>query len=416
MLLITTLLLGAAQMAAPQTAPASDIRAIDLKAHIGFLASDALEGRESGREGGHKAANYVESNFRRIGLKPLANQDGAYQIDFELKRLGLTAKNVVAVLEGTNPAYANSFIAIGGHHDHAGVGGPGAMGFPGEIHNGADDNASGTSGVLELAEYYAAHPLEHPILFMTFSAEERGLLGSKALVESGVLGNENIMFMINLDMIGRLDEDYLFVGGLGTATELHDLLDPIFEASDLDLELNDKGEAPSDNTSFFHAGIPALFFFTNVHKDYHMPSDDADLINYDGEVRVLNLVTKVIASLDGASSLEFVDYGGMGMPSNFDQRMRDHMRRMMERSAMKGKLGVRANAEEGTLTVSTVREDSAAAEAGLAVGDVLMTVNGKDIISMKTLRYALAGGLRGEEVSLVVSRNGVNKTLTATLK
>jgi len=248
-MLITSILFLAAQSVEIQATPASDIRVDDLRAHISFLASDELEGRESGREGGHKAANYVESNFRRIGLKPLANQDGAYQIDFELERQGITCKNVVGVLAGTNPAYVDSYIAIGGHHDHAGIGGPGAMGFPGEIHNGADDNASGTSGVLELAEYYTANPLEHPIIFMTFSAEERGLLGSKALVASNVLDNEKIMFMINLDMIGRLDKDYLFVGGLGTAAELHDLLDPVFESSDLALELNDKGEAPSDNTS-----------------------------------------------------------------------------------------------------------------------------------------------------------------------
>jgi hypothetical protein len=416
MLITSLLLLAAQQTVASDSTLTSEIRVDDLKAHIGFLASDELEGRESGLAGGHQAANYVESNFRRIGLKPLANQDGEYQIDFELKRQGLTCKNVVGVLEGTNPELADSYIAIGGHHDHAGVGGPGAMGFPGEIHNGADDNASGTSGVLELAEYFAANPLEHPIIFMTFSAEERGLLGSKALVESNVLDNEKIMFMINLDMIGRLAEDYLFVGGLGTATELHGLLDPVFEASDLELELDDRGEAPSDNTSFFHAGIPALFFFTNVHEDYHMPGDDADKINYKGEVRVLNLVTKVVGTLDATNSLEFVNLGGMGMPSDFEERMRDHYRMIMQRSSLKGKLGIRADVEGDALTISLVRESSAAAEAGVQLGDTLVEVNGKSITSMKTLRYALAGGLRGEEVTLVVIRDGNKTNLAATLK
>ncbi len=415
-MLITSILFLAAQSVEIQATPASDIRVDDLRAHISFLASDELEGRESGREGGHKAANYVESNFRRIGLKPLANQDGAYQIDFELERQGITCKNVVGVLAGTNPAYVDSYIAIGGHHDHAGIGGPGAMGFPGEIHNGADDNASGTSGVLELAEYYTANPLEHPIIFMTFSAEERGLLGSKALVASNVLDNEKIMFMINLDMIGRLDKDYLFVGGLGTAAELHDLLDPVFESSDLALELNDKGEAPSDNTSFFHAGIPALFFFTNVHDDYHMPGDDADKINYAGEVRVLSLVTKVVDKLDQSTSLKFVNHGGMGMPADFNTRMRDHYRKIMERSAMKGKLGIRASVEGDLLIISSVREASAASEAGVMLGDTLLNVNGRDITSMKTLRMALAGGLRGENVDMVVSRDGTKVALKATLK
>ncbi|MDP6963176.1 MAG: M28 family peptidase [Planctomycetota bacterium] len=416
MLITSILLLSAQQATVAETTTASDIRAADLRSHIGFLASDELEGRESGLDGGHKAANYVESNFRRVGLKPLANQKGAYQISFELRRQGLTCNNVVGVLPGTNPDFADKYIAIGGHHDHAGIGGPGAMGFPGEIHNGADDNASGTSGVLELAEYYAANPLQHPIIFMTFSAEERGLLGSKALVDSNVLENDKILFMINLDMIGRMQDDNLFVGGLGTAQELHPLLDPVFAKSELKLELDDRGEAPSDNTSFFHAGIPALFFFTNIHEDYHMPGDDADKINYDGEVQVLNLVDQVVRKLDTVNSLEFVDYGGMGMPADFEERMTKHYRTIMQRSSMKGKLGIRANVEGSILTINSVSESSAAAEAGLKIGDELLEVNGKTITSMKDLRIALGGGLRGDEIKLVVMRAGSKQTLSATLK
>jgi|MDSW01.1.fsa_nt_gb hypothetical protein len=392
----------------------SEIRAEDLKLHIGFLASDELEGRESGKEGSYKAANYIESHFRRIGLKPFV--ENTFQLEFELERPKLLCRNVVGVLPGTNPKYANDYIAIGGHHDHAGIGGPGAMGFPGEIHNGADDNASGTSGVLELAEYFASNPLEHPIIFMTFSAEERGLLGSKALLDSGVLPNENILFMINLDMIGRMQEDYLFIGGLGTAKELHEQLDPIFEGSKLNLELDDRGEAPSDNTSFFNAGIPALFFFTNIHDDYHMPGDDAHLINYDGEVEILGLVEKVTRQLDKMDSLTFVNYGGMGMPSNFDDKMRNHYRKIMQRSAMKGKLGIRANVTEDGLVLSRVSENSAAEEAGLRTGDLLISVNDLKVTSMELLRRALAGGLKGDKVTMVISRDGTKSIIEAELK
>ena len=163
------------------------------------------------------------------------------------------------------------------------------------------------------------------------------------------------------------------------------MLDPVFEKSDLELELNDKGEAPSDNTSFFHGGIPALFFFTNVHADYHMPGDDADKINYEGEVRVLNLVNEVIKTLDSAPSLEFVKYGGMGMPADFDTRMREHYRHIAERRVMKGKLGIRADVAGEMLTLSKVTVDSAASESGLMVGDVLLQVNGRDITTTVNL-------------------------------
>ena len=133
-------------------------------------------------------------------------------------------------------------------------------------------------------------------------------------------------------------------------------------------------------------------------------------------MRVLNLVNEVVKTLDGATSLEFVKYGGMGMPADFDARMRDHYRNIMQRSSMKGKLGIRADVDEEVLTLSKVTVDSAASESGLMIGDVLLQVNGRDITSMETLRRALAGGLRGEEVSMIVTRDGVKKTFKATLK
>ncbi len=409
--MILTLFLAALQ--APELAP-SEIRVQDLKAHISFLASDDLEGRESGRRGGHLAADYVETQFRRFGLESIM-EDGSYQIPFQLK--DLTCYNVVGVVRGTDAEMSKKYLAVGGHHDHAGIGGPGAMGFPGEIHNGADDNASGTSGVLELAQYYAANPPKHSMIFMTFSAEERGLLGSQALVKSGVLPNKDIMAMINLDMIGRLTDDYLFIGGMGTASELHKVLDPVFAKSDLKLEIDDRGEAPSDNTSFFHAGIPALFFFTNIHSDYHMPGDDADKINYKGVAQILTLVRQTIDRLDQQSNLTFRDFGGMGMPKDFNQRMTKHYREISERRAMKGKLGVRAGVEDGSagLRVESVSTGSGAEAAGLEAGDLLLEINGRATTSLHELRRALGGGLKGDEINLVIERLGKRIELKATL-
>ncbi len=412
MICTTALLLAAL----PQQSLPSDIRVEDLKAHIEFLASDELEGREAGKRGGHLAAEYVENQFRRLGLKPIT-EDGSYRIPFALR--DGTGYNVVGVIPGTDPELADTYLAIGGHHDHAGLGSQlsGAMGFPYEVHNGADDNASGTSGVLELAEYFVAHPLKHSILCMTFSGEERGLLGSKALIESGVLPNDKIMVMLNLDMVGRLKNDYLFVGGLGTAAELHDLLDPLFDHSSLKLKLDDRGEAPSDNTSFFHAGIPAIFLFTHIHEDYHMPSDDADKINYVGEVRVLNLGLQMLQILDQQPHLSFVNLGGMGMPADFMEKMSDHFRMIAARRANKGKLGLRVKVEaEGGLTVKALSAGSAAERAGLQVGDQVLAINQQETPNFDWLRRALASGMKGDVVKIKVRRGEQQLLLSATLQ
>ncbi|MGB0952020.1 MAG: M28 family peptidase [Planctomycetota bacterium] len=412
-MLFTSLLLLSA---APQEPVPSDLRVEDLKTHIAFLASEELEGREAGKRGGHLAAGYVENQFRRFGLKPIT-EDGSYRLPFELGKD--TAYNVVGLLPGTNPAKADTYLAVGGHHDHAGLGSrlSGAMGFPYEIHNGADDNASGTSGVLELAEYYAAHPLEHPILFMTFSGEERGLLGSAALVNGDILPTSQIMAMINLDMIGRMQDGNLFIGGLGTAAELHQLLDPMFEKSELKLELDDRGEAPSDNTNFFHAGVPALFLFTNIHEDYHMPGDDADKINYEGEVQVLTMARDILNILDTQDSLTFVNHRGMGMPSDFNDRMREHWQGIAKRKSLKGKLGLRAKEDEiPGLLVESVTEGSAAAEAGLQAGDHVVAINGRKTPDLNMLRRALAGGLKGQNVEIEATRGETTLKLTAVLK
>ena len=415
-------------LVAPATpAPAQDasaIRAQDLKAHISFLASDALEGRGSGTRGSMIASQYVAQHWRRLGLQP-ANE-GSYFHEFELSGpdgMPQEARNTCAILPGTDPSVADQYIVIGAHHDHAGLGDPirGAMGFVGEIHNGADDNASGTSGALELAEYFAAHPLRHPILFVTFDAEERGLLGSEAIVRDKVVDPANMLFMMNLDMIGRLTDEYLFVGGMGTAEELTGLLRPIFDATEgFGFEFHPGGEAPSDNTNYYRAGVPAMFFFTHVHNDYHMPEDDADKVNYEGAVRILQLATRTLSAIDTVDKLTYVQQSrqeAAGMPKDFNQRMMAHMRHIAERRELRGRLGVRPGDADGTgMPVNSVTEGSAAEAAGLQAGDVLLSIDGVRTEDRDSLRRALAGKFKGTEITVVFTRDGERMSATATMK
>lgn len=191
----------------------------------------------------------------------------------------------------------------------------------------------------------------------------------------------------------------------------------MFEKSSLNLELDDRGEAPSDNTNFFHAGVPALFLFTNIHEDYHMPGDDADKINYEGEVKVLEMARDILRILDTQESLTFVNKGGMGMPADFMDRMRDHYMRISQRKGMKGKLGLRVETDEQPgLIVTTVSEGSAASEAGLQSGDRVTSIGGKETPDMMMLRRALAGGLKGDTVEITALRGETTLKLTAVLK
>ncbi|MDP6849548.1 MAG: M28 family peptidase [Planctomycetota bacterium] len=401
------------------------IRAEDLREHISYLASDKLKGRESGKEGGHAAANYFAEQWLRLGLEPLSvlpddrKQAIAkdYLLPFNVRRL--ECLNTAGLLAGTDPSLADQILVIGGHHDHAGVGGPGAMGSPGEIHNGADDNASGSSGVAELAEWFVAHPIRRPILFMTFSAEERGLLGSKAFVEDGPIPTENMYAMINCDMIGRSVNDYLYVGGLGTSEEFHPLLDDILKESGMDVEMGDAGEAPSDNTSFYHGGVPSLFFFTHIHEDYHMPGDDADKIQYDAEVKILELVRDCALALDARdASLNFVSAPGMAMPADFNQKMMEHFMAISERKRNRGKLGVsvEVEAEAAGLRISKVRSSSAAQAGGLQVDDTLLSIANTVLKSKDDLRRALGGKVKGDVIQVSYLRQGKEHATEVTLK
>ncbi|WP_439556541.1 M20/M25/M40 family metallo-hydrolase, partial [Dyadobacter sp.] len=297
------------------SASAQHYQTAAIRKHIAFLASDDLEGRGTGSLGEVRAANYIADYFKTLGLKP-AGTSGYFQpfeITFAIdgKAHAMMGRNVVALLDNG----AAKTIVIGAHYDHLGKGFQGSSLSPdskNQIHNGADDNASGTTGVMELARYLTENNVteKHNYLFIAFSGEELGLIGSKHFTEKPTLPLNSVSSMINMDMIGRLtDEKGIIVSGWGTSPVWGKLIPPLAKKQNLKYTVDSSGVGASDHTSFYLKNIPVVQFFTGGHGDYHKISDDADKINYDGEVRILNLIADLLMNLDNEPEPEFATAG-----------------------------------------------------------------------------------------------------------
>src|SRR4030066_1243082 len=230
-------------------------------------------------------------------------KNSSAKISTEVKEIEAISWNVGGYLEGNDSELKNEWIIIGAHFDHLGMGGEGSLyrGDEPQIHNGADDNASGTTGVLELAEKFASvkDQLKRSIVFFTFSGEELGLLGSNYLVNNLPFPVEDAVTMINMDMIGRLKDSSLIVYGTGTSSSWKDILNK-YNDYGFKLTFNDEGFGPSDHSSFYGKKIPVLFFFTGTHEDYHKPSDDTEKINLAGEKNILDYVYDIAMNIDNA--------------------------------------------------------------------------------------------------------------------
>ncbi|GAA4446767.1 M20/M25/M40 family metallo-hydrolase [Ravibacter arvi] len=281
-----------------------------LQTHINVLASDSLEGRGTATTGEIKAANYIARQFQKAGLMPRGHNDTYFQpftLSFKIDGFThqQTARNVVGLLD--NGAAAT--IVIGAHYDHLGTGlqsGSLAPESAGYIHNGADDNASGTAGMIELAHFLASNNIRERFnfLFIAFSAEELGLIGSKYFVENPTIPFDDIAFMINMDMIGRYNAGKgLTIGGWGTSSWWGKLIPGIARQQGIVYKPDSSGIGPSDHTSFYSKKKPVLFFFTGAHSDYHKPVDDADKINAEGTAKVLAIITGLIAKLDSETGI-----------------------------------------------------------------------------------------------------------------
>src|SRR5690606_15580081 len=292
-------------------------KSVSMKEDVSILANDSLNGRKTGSEGERKAAQYIAKRFAELGLQPKGT-DGFFQkftfkasknphqeAEFTSEKSDSTetAQNVIAYLDNN----AENTVVIGAHYDHLGMGGESSLYREGEeIHNGADDNASGVAMMLHLADSLQKKdsPKKNNYLFIAFSGEEEGLLGSNYFVKNPTIDTKKITYMLNMDMVGRLNsEKTLAVYGIGTSPILKQTVNA--NAGELNIIENESGVGPSDHTSFYLADIPVLHFFTGQHEDYHKPSDDTEKVNFAGMEIVSNYIFSIIKDLDSQKKLPF---------------------------------------------------------------------------------------------------------------
>ena len=307
-------------------------------------------------------------------------------------------KNVVGYLEGSDPELKKQFIIIGAHYDHLGYGEVGSLyrGKEPKIHYGADDNASGTAGVLELAEKFSSNKdlLKRSIIFISFSGEEIGALGSSYFADHLPVQKNEILTMLNLDMIGRLNnENNLIVYGTGTSSIWKDLLNEDNRNYNFKLTFNDEGYAPSDQSSFYAKKIPVLFFFTGTHSDYHRPSDTPDKINYSGEESILNYVSTLAYQIDTLSN----------KPDYINVPRKDSGKNISFRVYV-GTVPDYAGQVDG-LKINGVNEGSPAQKGGLKGGDIIISFGGKKISNIYDYTYALSDFSPGDIVDVEVLRD-----------
>jgi len=380
---------------------------------------------------------------RRSFSAPLQNI--AFAVSTEIVRREAPAANVVGVLEGADVKLKHEVVVIGAHYDHLGRGGQGSLaGREGEIHHGADDNASGVAGLLELARTFAKErkSVRRTMVFIAFGGEEEGLLGSSYYVKNPSLPHAQTVAMINLDMIGRMKENKLIVGGVGTSAEWKQWIEransglylnvkaagttspeeevrrgnyPVVIGANggaianaapggrFALTLTEDGFGPSDHASFYARQTPVLFFWTGTHEDYHKPSDTADRINYEGQLRIVSFVRDILRLLDASDARPTYTLARSDAAAGRSTGFRVY-------------LGTIPNYAEGGdgLKLDAVREDSPAAKAGLRAGDVIVRLAGRDVRNVYDYTYALDEMRAGVEYEVEALRGGERLKLKLT--
>lgn len=402
-ILFSTAIITTSFLAKAQRVPIDQIVSV-----VSYLSSDELNGRGTSTADEKKAAKFIAEQFDAMRIKPKGTK--SYYYDFAYKHdnnIHDTIKTKTKVKYGRNVLAfidngAENTIVIGAHYDHLGLGldhnsldaNP-----EGKIHNGADDNASGVAGVLALAHYFSTNGKKenYNFLFMTFSGEELGLQGSKKWCENPSYPLAKINYMINLDMIGRLNKETkkLLVYGIGTANEFKPTLEKV--NTNFSFKFDSSGVGPSDQTSFYLKDIPVLHFFTGQHTDYHKPTDDADKINYEGEVDVLELIIDVVNDLDTKPKLQFYK------TKNVD----------LGKTSFKVTLGIMPDyAFDGLgMHIDGVTEGKPASKAGIQKGDIIVKLGSIEIDNVKSYMEALSKFNKGERTTIIIKRGEELKML-----
>jgi hypothetical protein len=329
-------------------------------------------------------------------------------IETNVRRQQLEVKNILGIIPGSGPL-ANQYVVVGSHYDHLGYGGPGSLAKGStEIHHGADDNGSGTTAMMELARRFADRKdrTGRSLLFMAFSAEERGLLGSKHYSEHPLIPISDTAAMVNLDMVGRLRPDpttkkgKLIAQGTGTSKGFDSLIDAL-NKQDFTFAKVPAGTGPSDHDSFYRKKIPVLFFWTGVHPDYHKPTDTADKIDLQGMAKVVDFTEMVIAKLvTDTERPEYIEVKG-GTPS---------------RGPGGPKLGIQPayESDKEGLTIDGVADGGPAAQAGMKAGDRIVELAGRPVTNIETYMVIMGAQRIGQPFDAVVIREGKKLTLKVT--
>ncbi|OUS01574.1 peptidase M28 [Flavobacteriales bacterium 33_180_T64] len=379
-------------------------KSITIKEDVAFLANDKLEGRQTGSDGEKVAADYIAERFENLGFEGKGG-DGYFQVfSFKPKtdphqEVNYTVKNGDSTITGTNViAYldnkAENTIIIGAHYDHLGYGAEGSLfrGETREIHNGADDNASGVAVLLSLAEKLKLENKGNNYLFMAFSGEEMGLLGSNYFTKNATIDLSKANYMLNMDMVGRLKQDStLAVYGVGTSP----ILKQVVKANNSKFKIitNESGVGPSDHTSFYNSDIPVLHFFTGQHEDYHKPGDDSEKLNYEGMETISTYIFDIISDLDNNGKLPF----------------RKTKNESEDVPRFKVGLGVIPDYlfDGKGMRIDGISEDRPAQKAELQRGDIVIKLGDSLVTDMMSYMRALSVFDTGDKTKVVVKRNDV---------
>lgn len=385
-----------------------------VRRDIAYLASDALQGRATGTPGNDSAAAYIARRYAALGLRPLSAHYLQPFVAHPLERAhgasatSLPTQNVMALLPGRDPALRGEYVVVGAHFDHLGRSTEGALDpdLKDAVRKGADDNASGTAAVLELARLLAADPPRRSVIFANFSGEELGLLGSAYWVEHSPVPLDSIVAMLNFDMVGRLRGDTLLVLGASSGREFRALLDSAPTTLHVVTPPGD-GYGPSDQSSFFAKDIPVMHFFTNLHEDYHRASDVASKINAAGEAEVIDLAGEVARDVADRAARPTLVRSTNPPPSMAAPKEGDE--------PYLGSVPDMAAADVTGVRLTGVRAGSPAEAGGLRAGDVIVEFDGRPVKDLYAYSAALYARRPGDVVKVAVLRQGQRVELTVKL-